>query len=92
MFSKGFAQSLRLPFRQGKSEPEDSPSPEPEHTSPLASNGAPTPVSNHLSFIGQGDGRKASSKRFQSYRLVGRQVSIPHELLVKGGLVRKPLS
>jgi hypothetical protein len=72
MFSKGFGQSLRLPFRRSKTNPEDSPSPEPERTSALASYGIPTPVSNHLSFIGQGDGRKASSKRFQSYRLVGR--------------------
>lgn len=74
MFSKGFGQSLRLPFRRSKSNPEDSPSPEPEpeRTSALASYGAPTPVSNHLSFIAQGDGRNASSKRFQSYRLVGR--------------------
>jgi hypothetical protein len=72
MFSKGFGQSVRLPFKHSKSNPKDSPSPELERTSALTSYGAPTPVSNHLSFIGQGDGRKASSKRFQSYRLVGR--------------------
>jgi hypothetical protein len=91
MFSKGFGQSLRLPFRHSKSKPEDSPSPEPAAHSPLASYGAPTPVSNHLSFIGQGDGRTASSKRFQSYRLIGRQVSVPYELLAKDDNIRNPL-
>jgi hypothetical protein len=91
MFSKGFGQSLRLPFTRSKSIPEDSPSPEPERTYATASYGAPTPVSNHLSFIGQGDGRTASSKRFQSYRLVGRYVYIVHELLARDGCIHKPL-
>jgi len=91
MFSKLFGQSLRLPFRDGKSKPEDSPGPEPAGNSPLASYGQPTPVSNHLSFIGQGDGRTASSKRFQSYRLIGRQVSVLHELLAKDDHIRNRL-